>query len=543
MTVRRVRPRKRLTRLKMSAVALRLRPDVAQAAEWGAEGWLLARFTRVPVVTRLATPTHVVEELNRVEPSRRSRVFQYLERDQTRRSAAVYAPTHAIAERVSREWLLPPDRVELVSNALDIQAVRRAGAATPPPDLPAHFLVYVGRLERRKGLDELGQAAPGVLAAYPDLHLVCIGEAGPDELMDLFRRNTEPVHDRVHLLGELPRDEALSIVSRAALVVLPSHWESFGYTCLEALALARPVVATDTGGFAEILQHGVTGWLVPPRDAEALAATITRVLGDPARLRRVAETAAQHLDDFDVERVADQLVSLFERARVDTSRRPFTAAIYRRGYRRHFDPEGSTETFRDLYAAKRRLVLDHFSALDRRRVLDVGGGFGRFAEPLSRCHDVILCDVSPEMVAEAGRCCGPGVGVVQADAQRLPFPGETFDSVLAMDLVVHLPDFAIGVRELTRMLRPGGELVFDTTNARSGWVLAHPAYWGWRPDRLVRTMRAGGVLPAWRQIVHHQRAEEVQRVIADAGLRLEGISPLGPSWTPKWQVWWARKPR
>jgi glycogen synthase len=542
VTVRRVRPRRRLTRLKASAIALRSRPHVVQAAEWGAEAWLLARFTRLPIVTRLATPTHVIEELNGLEPTRRSRLFQFLERDQTRRSAAVYAPTRAIIQRVARDWSLSPNRIELVPNPVDIQAIRRAGAASSPVALPDRFMVYVGGLERRKGLDELGQAAAGVLRADPNLHLVCIGYAGPDDVMALFRRNVEPVQDRVHLVGELPRDEALSIVARAELVVLPSHWESFGYTCVEALALGKPMVATDTGGFAEILEDGVTGWLVPPSDAKALEATVTRVLGEPARLRRVAEAAPRRADDFDVDCITDRLVSLFAQARVDKKRRHVTPAIYREGYRRHFDPEGATETFRDLYVAKRQLVLDHFSALGRRRVLDVGGGFGRFAEPLSRGHDVSLCDLSAAMVAEARQRCGAAVRVVQADARHLPLRAETFDSVLAMDLVVHLPDLAEGVRELARVLRPGGELVFDTTNARPWWVLAYPRYWQWRPDRLVRTMLASGVQPAWRHTVRHQSAEEVRRLIAGAGLCVEKVSPLGPSWTPKWHVWWVRKP-
>src|SRR2546430_9988779 len=97
------RPAEHLLSLRTIAAAVRrIRPDVVQAAEWEAEAWWLARFGRLPVVTRLATPTYVLEELNQTPRDSRADLIHRLERDQTRRSAAPDAPTHAILGRGGR---------------------------------------------------------------------------------------------------------------------------------------------------------------------------------------------------------------------------------------------------------------------------------------------------------------------------------------------------------------------------------------------------------------------------------------------------------
>jgi glycogen(starch) synthase len=348
-----------------------------------------------------------------------------------------------------------------------------------------------------------------------------------------------PVAERVHVLGELPREQALALVSRADVVVLPSLWENLANACLEAMALGRPVVATSVGGFVELLEHGETGSLVPPGDADGLAAELSRLLGDEEARRALGARAAERAAELDVPRIAERLVDLYERVAADGT--AFDERIYRRGYRRYFHPENRRDPFRRLYAAKRSYVLARFEEHERLRVLDVGGGYGRFAGPLSKRHEVTLLDVSPEMLAEA-RQRHPGLRVVQGDARALPFPDESFDAVLAFDLLPHLPDLEEALRELRRVARPGGEVVFDTTNASPWWVPLYPRYVNWRPKRLVQTMRAGGILPEWRQLVRHHRAGEVRRALETVGLRPLAMRGFGPRFARKWHLWWTVRP-
>lgn len=530
-----------LANRRIASAAGRFRPDVVQAAEWQAEGWWLARFAHVPLVTRLATPTYILEELNAGRPDARNRLVRALERDQARRSAAVYAPTTAIADRVAVDWGLPRERVRLIPNPVDVGAVRRAAEREPPLELPDRYLCFIGRMEPRKGVGVLGDALARVLDDHPGLHAVLVGREPSEQaaLLGRLRESTRAVADRVHLTGELPREEALAVVARSQLVVLPSLWESFGHVCVEAMALGRPVVASRVGGFAEIVSDGETGWLVTPGDSEELASALSARLRDDATLGRIGEAARRRADDFAPEAVVGRVVELYEEVVAGRSGR-FDAGIYARGYRRYFRADDRRDPFHALYEAKRRVLVDEFSGRERLRILDVGGGYGRIAGPLAELHDVTLCDVSPEMLEEA-RGRWPGLTLVEADARRLPFADSEFDVVLAVDLLAHLPDLAEGLAELARVARPGGKVVFDTTNASPWWVLAYPSYVNWRPRRLLRTMRGGGVLPEWQALVRHDHPAEVRRALEAVGLAVARVQAFGPRWSPKWHLWWTTR--
>jgi glycogen synthase len=403
--------------------------------------------------------------------------------------------------------------------------------------------VFIGRLERRKGVHTLGEALARVLPAHPDVQALLIGrDAGTDGggATAELRRAVQPVAERVHFLGELPRAQALAVVARAGVVVLPSLWESFGYVCAEAMALGRPVVASRTGGFAEMVQPGGTGWLVAPGDPAELAGALDDALSDPARLVAFGAAARERAAGYDVDRIAERLAGLYETAR-RAGDGPFDEGIYDRGYRRYFRADDRRDPFHGLYEQKRRAVLESVPTAPRLRVLDVGGGYGRLAGPLAAHHEVVLCDVSSDMLEEARRRW-PELELVQADARSLPFEDASFDLVLAVDLVTHLPSLEEGVAELARVCRPGGRVVFDTTNHSPWWTPAYPRYVNFRPRRLLRTMLGGGVLPEWRELVRHHRPAEARAAIAAAGLRQEGVQGFGPLWSAKWHLWITAKP-
>lgn len=531
-------------RARLLLAARSLWPDVVQAPEWEALAWLVARAGRVPVVTRLATPTYLVDELNLGRANPDTTAVRWMERDQTLRSGAVFGPSRAIVDRLSGDWGLPPGTVHVVPNPVDVGGVRRAGAAEPPVSVPGRSIVFLGRLERRKGIETLAEALPHVLGAHPDVEAVLVGrDASGDhaDLMPRFRHLVAPVAERVHLTGRLSHEQAMAVAARASLVVLPSLWEAFGYVCVEAMALARPVVASAVGGFAEIVDDGINGWLVPPADAVALARTLIERLQDPEGCRRVGEAASRRAEDFAVDRVAEQLEEIYggvltrpRRATPEAAAVP--PSIYRAGYRSHFRPD-NPGPFHNLYQAKRDVVVASFAASRGLRILDAGGGYGRVSGHLRERHQVVLCDLAGEMLAEARDRWGRSLVSVQADARRLPFADATFGAAVALDLLVHLPDLHDGLRELRRVLRPGARLLVDSTNSAAWWVLAYPAYVDWRPRRLVQTMRSAGVLPEWAHVVRHQSPNEMRRALAGAGLRVEGVTPLGPRWCAKWHLW------
>jgi glycogen(starch) synthase len=534
-----------LARYRTARAARQFGADIAQASEWNAEGWWIARRPSLPLVTRLATPTYLATMLNGNPLPPDVAGVRRMERDQAVRSAALVAPTQVIADRVARDWGLQRERIHVVPNPVDVAAVRAAGAQDPGIALPERFMAFFGRLERRKGLDVLAAGLPRVLDAHPDAHLVLIGDdpgAAGGHALEALRHHTARYADRVHVLGELPRDRALAVVARATLVVLPSRWESFGFVAVEALALGRPVVASGDSGFAEIIEDDRSGWLVPPADEQALADALVERMADTDGLERVQAGALVRAKCFDADRVTARLAEVYAdvlAAGVVGGR--FTSGIYEAGYRRFFRPEDRSGPFHDLYERKRRAVLRHFEAQPSMAILDVGCGPGRLTAPLAARHLMTGCDISEQMLEEARSRCPDGVLLVRADARDLPFDDGEFDGLVALDLLPHLPDVDAGLQELARVVRPGGPLVFDTSNALPWWVLAYPSYVSRSPRRLLTVLRHGGVLPEWSATVTHHRSGAVRSAIARAGLRVERLERLGPVWTAKWHLWFTEK--
>ena len=192
-----------------------------------------------------------------------------------RAADAYVAPSRAVAE-LHVALGLPRARVHVVPHGCPDPFPRGA----PPPRAEGGAL-YVGRLAPEKGVDLLLRAWRGVAAPLR------IAGTGPEERS--LRRLAGP---RVELLGELSRDQVAARLADAALLVTPHRWiEPFGLVVIEAFAAGRPVVTAALGGPAETVEHGRTGWIVPPEDPAALRAAVGSLLADPARLARMGAAA------------------------------------------------------------------------------------------------------------------------------------------------------------------------------------------------------------------------------------------------------------
>jgi glycosyltransferase involved in cell wall biosynthesis len=141
----------------------------------------------------------------------------------------------------------------------------------PRRDARGRFVLYAGRLSPEKGIAELVEATRS-------LPLVVAGD-GP-------LRSLVP-----DTLGFVPNHELARLYDQAAVVVFPSRREGLPVALLEAMAHACPIVATDVGGIPQLIEHGQTGLLVPPRDPNALRTAIERLLAEPALARRLGQAA------------------------------------------------------------------------------------------------------------------------------------------------------------------------------------------------------------------------------------------------------------
>jgi glycosyltransferase involved in cell wall biosynthesis len=172
--------------------------------------------------------------------------------------------------------------VSLIYNGVDLERYdHQEPCCTLPEEYgmePGSQIVgVVARLEPEKGHPTLLEAWPAVLRAVPDAYLLIVGEGSRRDALEAQARELQVAH-RVVFTGR--RDDVPAVTAALDVAVLPSYREAQGLSILEAMALSRPVVASNVGGIPEMIEDGLTGLLVPPRDAEALAAAITRLLRD-----------------------------------------------------------------------------------------------------------------------------------------------------------------------------------------------------------------------------------------------------------------------
>jgi glycosyltransferase involved in cell wall biosynthesis len=194
--------------------------------------------------------------------------------------------------------------VSLIYNGVDLS---RYDDQTPASDLHetygletgSRIVGVVARLEPEKGHQTLIDAWPHVLRSVPDAYLLVIGEGSMRDALEQRAAFNRVAH-RVVFTGR--RDDVPAVTAAFDVAVLPSHREAQGLSILEAMALSRPVVASDVGGIPEMVDDGVTGLLVPHDRPEALAAAIVRLLQDRAYAARIA-TAGHDLvhDRFCIE--------------------------------------------------------------------------------------------------------------------------------------------------------------------------------------------------------------------------------------------------
>jgi Glycosyltransferase len=172
--------------------------------------------------------------------------------------------------------------VTLIYNGVDLERYDHQEACCTLPEEygmePGSQIVgVVARLELEKGHPTLIEAWPKVLRAAPGAYLLIVGEGSRREVLEEQVRALRIAH-RVVFTGR--RDDVPSVTAALDVAVLPSYREAQGLTILEAMALSRPVVASDVGGIPEMIVDGKTGLLVPPHDPDALAAAIVRLLTD-----------------------------------------------------------------------------------------------------------------------------------------------------------------------------------------------------------------------------------------------------------------------
>jgi D-inositol-3-phosphate glycosyltransferase len=232
------------------------------------------------------------------------------------------------AEQAQLNWLYGADmdKVIIIPPGVDLErfhpidkteAKKRVGIPCGDKNI-----MFAGRIEPLKGIDTLIQAMALIKQRYPSvIENTCVAIIGgdpwadnPDAEMSRLQamRQVLGIHDIVLFLGAKDQDVLPNYYAAAELVVMPSHYESFGMVALEAMAMGRPVIASEVGGLAFLIRDGVNGYHVPTRDPEALAERIYELLSNNQCREEMGRAARQNAERFDWSIVAEHMVVVYQ---------------------------------------------------------------------------------------------------------------------------------------------------------------------------------------------------------------------------------------
>lgn len=235
-------------------------------------------------------------------------------KDFMRKCQHIVVPSESMKEILVNEYGLK-DRYTVISTGINLEPYQ----SVDENELRARnhwqddkVIISIGRLAKEKNWETLLNAAAKVHRKYPELRLVLIGDGSEKKRLQSLASELG-ITERVTFTGELPFSEVTAYLKAADIFGFASVTETQGLVTMEAMAAGLPVVAVDAIGTQDIVAHGEQGFLVR-NDAEALAASVCRLLESPELLQHFKGQALKKAQVFDVKNRAKELVTVYEQA-------------------------------------------------------------------------------------------------------------------------------------------------------------------------------------------------------------------------------------
>lgn len=299
--------------------------DIVEFAEINAEGYFFARAPWLPFVVRCHTPTFVLRDCFAAdELPFDTGIISACEISLIRQAHGVTTPSRDMARRVAQTTGLDSEKITVIPNPLSGYGVSGNGSNHLPRKSSDDLTVlYLGRLEPAKGIHVLAEAIPSVIKSVPRAHFLIAGydrstPRGTSQWAELEQQlEGAGVRTNVEFMGAVDQSDMRALYERSDLCVVPAtQYESFSYTCAQAMAAGKPVVATRVGGMPETVGDGLAGLVVEPGQPSKLAAAIVELLQDGERRVRMGRAGREKvLREFDPIIVARQNLEVYAAAK------------------------------------------------------------------------------------------------------------------------------------------------------------------------------------------------------------------------------------
>ncbi|MDI6759771.1 MAG: glycosyltransferase [Candidatus Brocadiaceae bacterium] len=399
-------------------------------------------------------------------------------------------------------------------------------------------LPYVASLGPPKGHGGFLPAIREVVKIFPDVKFLFVGE-GP--LRQEIEKDVERLGIKENVLMCGFRRDVAEILSIAEFYVHPTITEALGIAILEAMVMGKAVVASRVDGIPEVVVEGETGLLFPPQDTEATSRAIIELLQSPSRAREMGKKGRPRaLNYFSAERSARELEKIYEQFIVakilprEGHQDEESQKLLSHGIKELFNCSAkgrdSTLASNPFWAyedkVRQRAVFELLRPAPGERILEVGCGSGRdmilFSSKGARYvgldYGYGIVGIAKERLVKE-----KGMGTLTvADATKLPFKNCSFDKVSCSEVLEHIPEYTKALKEINRVLKPGGKATFTVPNRHSFKGLAR-----WYRSLIYRVFNRCDLHPydEWKT------RRELEVALKESGLEVQ--EEIGANFTPE----------
>lgn len=255
---------------------------------------------------RIATTLHGTDiTLVGQDPS-----FRSLTQFSIQKSDGLTAVSNYLARETHSAFDIPLERIEVIPNFVDLDKYRRDAYPCHRAKLTREGEKIVTHISNFRGVKRVSDVVRifARVAARMPARLLLVGD-GPERAKVVELAEQEGIADRVLFLGK--QNSVAELLSCTDLFLLPSESEAFGLVALEAMACGVPVVATDVGGIPEVVDDGISGYLAPVGDVEAMAEAAVAILADGARWKQFSAAAREGAERYSATRVVSQYEAFY----------------------------------------------------------------------------------------------------------------------------------------------------------------------------------------------------------------------------------------
>lgn len=372
-------------------------------------------------------------------------------------------------------------------------------------------IFFVGRMAKEKGVLELLKVAK--LLKEVSFYLIGTGDLS-EKVGEMSKKLAN-----VNFLGRVDNKRLPLYYSAADLVIIPSQIpsprplfeEGVPRVIIEAISCGTPVMGTDSGGMKEVIEKGKVG-VIAKGDSKSIRREIVALKNQSKQLEKMKNNCRNYALSRFSNKSAEVIIGVYNDLKIDLR------------------AEKLLKNTGDM-ALKRRakLILDELNPQKDNRILDVGCGDGFYLHLLSNLGiklKLIGTDFDERALESARRnLSGRSIKLVWGDLmKKLPFKDDFFDKIIMSEVTEHLPDDFKGLKEIRRVLKPGGTVCITVPHAN------YPLFWdpvNWFLEYLFDThVKSGFFAGLWNQHERLYDKEQIKKVVERAGFKVKNVKSL-----------------